>query len=329
MKHSDCGPSQLQKASLCSAAPFEESLLRPDIDTEESRDGTKQHKIMDSLIRGKMVIQEVPEKYEANIRAAIEMFLEASQDTLLDNGQTQGGGSWFSEMQLPCVSTSVLGHIEVGTIDLHIVYPEQKRIALFDWKFGGSLVHHPMWNMQLQDYASSLWDKYGFDFSIEVAYIQPQAREKYNMQPWVFEPGDRLAIVERIRSIREKVYGCEIEYSVGPACQFCKAKLAGTCWARQSWPSQFFAGDPVSDEKIMRMDPNELGRTLDIVRCVSVEAKRITNVIRERLRNEEIVVDHWAFDRKSDRITVKADYAGRVTRPIKICRKLQRTIANE
>ena len=329
MNHSDCGPSQLQKADLCSAAPFEESLLRPDIDTEESRDGTKQHKIMDALIRGKMFIQEVPDKYLENIKAATAMFLEASQDTLLDNSQTTYGGCWFSEMQLPCLSTSVLGHKEVGTIDLHIVYPEQKRIALFDWKFGGALVHHPMWNLQLQDYACALWDKYGYDYSIEATYIQPQAREKYDMQPWVFEPTDRQLLVERIRAIREKVYGYELEYSVGPACQFCKAKLSGTCWARHSWPSQFFAGDPVSDEKILRMDADELGRTLDIVRCISVEAKRITNTIRSRMNDEDIVVDHWKYDRNSKRITVKADYAGRVTRPIKICRKLQRTIANE
>lgn len=329
MKHSECGPSQLQKADLCSASPFEESRLNSSIEMDYSKEGTKQHKIMERILNGEMTLPEVPDKYSKNIRSAVEMFLSCFQDTILTDGTTSFGGFWHTEMQLPCTSTSVFGKSDVGTIDFHCVYPEQKRIFMLDWKFGGAMVHHPKWNLQLQDYVSCLWDKYGFDYTIESAYIQPQARDKYDMQPWAFEPSDREWIVRRIRKIREKVYGPDLEYCVGPACQFCKARLAGTCWAHHFWAAQFFAGSPVSEEEIKKMDDERMSEVLDVVRCVSVEAKRITNSIRLRLREEDISLSHWKYDRDTNRITAKADYQGRITHPVKICRKMERTLANE
>lgn len=329
MNHSECGPSQLQKADLCAASPFEESRLTSSIEMDYSKDGTKQHKIMERLLNGEMTLPEVPDKYSVNVRSAVEMFLSCLQDTVLADGTTSLGGIWHAEMQLPCLSTSVFGKKDVGTIDFHVVYPEQKRIFMLDWKFGGAMVHHPKWNLQLQDYVSCLWDKYGYDYTVECTYIQPQARDKYDMQPWSFEPSDRDWIVRRIMKIREKVYGPDLEYCVGPACQFCKARMAGTCWAHHFWPSQFFAGSPVSEEEISKMDEARLSEVLDVVRCVSVEAKRITNSIRSRLREEEIALDHWKYDHGTNRITAKADYQGRITRPIKICRKMERTLANE
>ena len=230
-EHSLCSSSSLSRRELCPASLAEESLI-DSFDTKESSEGTRRHKYAERFLKFEITEEEIPEADRAIVMSAVEMLFEALGDEFLPDGTTANGGRYFIEKRVQCTSTAAWNRNDWGTIDVLVIYKSEKRAFIGDFKFGGAFVPHPRWNRQLQDYSCNVWDKLGHDWCIETSYFQPFARGMYNHQPWHFAPDDLHRISLELKRIRDNSYMPSAEYRVGPACQFCKASMTGTCWAR-------------------------------------------------------------------------------------------------
>ena len=320
--HSDCSPSSLSRRDACSASCFEESKL-PEQDDDHSRRGTRLHRLMELMLVGALNLANLPAADAAAVQEAWRMAGLALGDDLLPDGRTANGGLWFSEKRLVAQSTAAQGYNDWGTVDLVVVYPAEKRCVVLDWKFGGHMIDHPKFNLQLQDYMVMVWEwleeEYagGASFTMELTYIQPAASEKYNWNPWAFEPSERYRIAARIREIRERAYGDSRNYVVGPQCDFCKAARAGTCWAR----NQLFAGlvgiIGLTDASALSSDA--LGRALDSVQIVKRESERLWDMLRDAVREGKIA-DGWMVGGSGKQLYRKVTERARISEPIHLQR---------
>ena len=321
-EHSRCSSSSLKRRSLCSASCHEESLVESDHDTDESDRGTRLHLWMEKLNKSHIKLDRIPAEDAQPVKDCLEMQLEALGDDLLPDGTTVNGGEWFVEKRLECLSTAAPGYHDWGTVDLIVIYRREKRAFIGDYKFGGALIDHPVWNLQLQDYACNLWDLLGHDWCIEVSYFQPSARANYDYQPWHFSPEDLRDIAAKIRKIRESSYGDDKTYRVGPACQFCKASAEGTCWARGAFLAQFQAGSPLAS--IENLSPVELGEVLSVVKVAAKESERIYQMIRSHMAAGNSIPG-YSYNKKVGRISGSPLLKGMKAPEITI----KRTCANE
>lgn len=310
--HSLCSPSSLERRDQCSASCFEESKLKG-TDDENSKRGTRLHKLMEYRLVGKLSLDSLSEDERTAVSRAWEMAEQALGDELLPDGTTANGGRWISEQCMEAVSTAAPGYKDWGTCDLVVIYEREKRIVLLDWKFGGGLIHHPKWNLQLQDYLCMLWDKFGYDYTMETTYIQPAAQENYDINPWHFEPNDRHRIVAKIKEIRERAYGNQREYVVGPACDMCEAAKQRTCWARH----QVFRGilPIVGLQDASGLGPIELGRALDAAEVVRRDGDRIWDMLKASVIGGS-PVDGWKHSPTGNRLYRKVAERNRVSQPM-------------
>ena len=322
--HSLCGSSSLKKRSKCSASCFEESRFTEDHSTEDSDRGTRLHTIMEHLAHGSIKLDRLPKEEAEPCQMAWEMLYEALADDLLPDGMTVNGGIWRTEMRLECQSTAADGRNDWGTVDLIVLYPREKRAFIADYKFGGALIDHPLWNLQLQDYACNLWDAselgVDHDWCVEVTYIQPSARGAYNVQPHHFAPEDLGVIAGRLRAIRNRAYAEFNEYRVGQACQFCRAKKS--CWARSAFLSQFVAFDPLLD--LDGKTPLELGEILSVVKVAEAESKRIYGLVKEMMKGGT-EIPGYSYNAEVNRISGSPNLRG--MKPPEI--HIKRTCANQ
>ena len=322
-EHSLCGSSSLKKRSKCSASCFEESLTESDNSSSASDRGTRLHHLMEKWAYGELRMDKLPADEVAVLNGCIEMLSEALGDDLHPDGFTLNGGEWFVEKRLECVSTAATCRNDWGTVDLIVLYRKEKRAFIADYKFGGALIDHPLWNTQLQDYACNLWDskELGLDHSwcVEVTYIQPAARGSYNVQPHHFEPTDLHEIAERLKRIREVCYSDQTTYRVGGACQFCSGRR--TCWARRAFLCQFVAQDAITD--LDAKTPIELGEILSVAKVAKAEAQRIYDAVKAKMR-DGTVIPGFTYNEKMNKINGSPNLKG--MKPPEII--IKRTCAN-
>lgn len=324
--HSLCSPSSLERRDQCSASCFEESKLKSS-DDENSKRGTRLHKLMVYRLQGKLSVDSLNDDERTAITKAMEMAELSLGDEILPDGTTLNGGKWYSEIELKSTTTSAEGYNDWGTCDLLVVYQREKRAVVLDWKFGGGLIHHPKWNLQLQCYIADAWDwlvgqfgREAYEFCMETTYIQPAAAENYDTNPWHFEPNDRHRITARIKEIRERAYGESREYVVGPACDMCEAAKQRTCWARH----QVFRNilPIVGLQDASQLEPVALGRAIDAAEVVRRDGDRIWDMLKDAVRSGT-PVDGWQFSEKGNRLYRKVTERNRISQPFHLREKAE------
>jgi hypothetical protein len=214
-------------------------------------------------------------------------------------------------MSLDCRSTSSEHRFDWGTVDFVALYHKEKRAVILDWKFGASLIDHPSFNLQLQDYACSILDRLDLDVTwewvVEVAYIQPSARDMYALQPYAFDGLMLRNIASKIRNIREKAYAFSGEYSLGPACAFCKASKTGTCWAIRNNLSKFIRDD--MDIRIEGLAPEQIAENLTLIKSVKKESERVYQMLADYMRAGNDVPG-YSYNEKLNRISTSPNNRG-------------------
>ena len=278
-EHSWCSPSSLKRRDLCSASCREEGGL-PELDDEFSARGVRLHKLMEYRCKGRLNMDSLSEDERANVTKAFSMAEEFLGDEILPDGSTLNGGRWFCEVRMDAVSSAAKGFRDWGTSDLIVIYEAEKRMVILDWKFGGAMIDSPPFNLQLQDYAVMAWDKYGWDYTIEIGYIQPAAADKYSCIPWAWTAEDGARFAARIKAIRERSYGEHGEYVVGPACDQCNGRKHGTCWARAQVFGRINMLVGLTDAS--GLDPMALGGAIDTAKVIKKEADRLCEMLKEQ-----------------------------------------------
>ena len=310
-EHSYCSPSSLKRRSLCSASCREEAGIEEDGDDENSARGIRLHKLMEYMAKGRLNLDSLSEDERSAVSKAWKMALNFLGDEILPDGTTANGGRWFCEVRMDALTSSANGWRDWGTADLVVIYEREKRIVILDWKFGGAMIDHPQFNLQLKDYAIMAWDKFGWGFSIEVGYIQPASSEMYECQPWVWTPEDGHRIAASIKEIRERSYGNDVEYVVGPACDQCAAAKKGTCWARQQVFGRINMLAGLTEAS--RLDPVALGRAIDAAQVIHTESDRLWKLLKSEAMKRG--ADGWVAKPEQNRIYRTVSKRDRISHP--------------
>ena len=135
-----------------------------------------------------------------------------------------------------------LGPDEFGTSDAFVVDILQRRLTVFDWKWGAGVPVSPTWNDQGVLYALGVWDTYakadfdaaGIDPSeIEVIIIIEQPRAPGGGGVWEVPLSTLLAEGEMVKVDAEATRDPDAPRVPGTKqCQFCAAARLNTCRAR-------------------------------------------------------------------------------------------------
>ena len=282
-RHTLCGPSSLDRRALCPGSLAQESWLddgeEKDLDADR---GTKCHEAMEAFILGRPEPELTDdEKRDVNkAKQALEMLMMG--DVILQDEvapkvrRTRGGANVYVELELLDLPYSMESN-EIGTMDLVFIYEDH--ILLIDWKFGGSFVPAPRWNLQLKGYALGLWKDFP-TLPIHVAIVQPQVMVDYQVVPWIYEPEERDQIFAELSGIVSRCHQEPDLLVVGKACQFCKAARHVTCPAIQRSLGAFASLTPDGTGCITEMTAMELGRVMAAAKAAEKAAKEVVAKIR-------------------------------------------------
>lgn len=288
--HSHNGSSTLWRRSLCPGSLRVEQGLSSD-HTKYSTRGSRLHEAIFRHLSQQEQLELAPDEIE-DIRIAWQIMMDLTHDTLLPGapyedggatGRTKNGGTWYAEITLEVTAEG--DSKDCGTPDLFIVYPE--RIVLIDWKFGASFIDHPKWNLQLQDYACSIWGFTQLAVPIEPIIIQPSAGP-YGHNPWIYEVSDREGFINRLANIRRNSFHPDAPLVVGPACQFCKGREI--CSARA-----MVAGYVSLDREPLHATPEEINMTLWHLKTLKTQAESRIQKLKELIEAGAIIAKGWSI----------------------------------
>lgn len=291
--HSICSPSSMKRRDLCSASLKEEHHLLGK-HTKYSEEGEELHEEMATYLQSDMTGE-----LSLPARIALDMLEEAICDKLLPGGVTECGGKFVVEHRFDIVSASHNNYYDFANIDLVIIYEQELRAIVADWKFGGMLVDHPAFNHQLKDYSVAVWDELGHDYCIETTYVQPKARGLYSVQPWHFSPDDLIEVALQLKAIRDRAYGPDSAYHVGRPCAMCKASIEGTCPARENMLGRFSSS---TINGVSHLDSKQKGNLLEAALACIKQAE----IIKEKIKASMLAgekVDNYIIAGTNNRLT--------------------------
>lgn len=224
MKHSDFGPSSLDRRERCPGSYNQEKDL-PSFETENSTEGTRLHEVIASAIQKFCDTDEEitfadDEEYAA---IAFEKFKSIMAKAALPHSTE------ISERK--DLTLEVEHHLELfylgatvmfGTADVVAVLPD--RVVIIDWKFGHRAVTEAANNNQGASYAVMAMLKYGKS-QAEVHFVNPVIGQHTSH---TFTQPDSIK-----RYILNIITACKAENAPlipgEDQCRYCKANHHGTC----------------------------------------------------------------------------------------------------
>lgn len=157
-----------------------------------------------------------------------------------------------------------IGPDEFGTSDAFIIDILQRRLIVFDWKWGAGVPVHPEWNDQAILYLLGVWSTYarkkfekaGVDPSeVEVVIIIEQPRAPGGGGVWKTQLTTLLAEGKLIRRDAAATEAEDPAYNPGPKqCQFCAAAKFNTCRARAQMFLDLLEEDMDADDLPARIE---------------------------------------------------------------------------
>ena len=277
--HSPRSPSSAHRWRLCKAAiRMEEGL--PDTAGEEAKQGTVFHEFAAdvletgvspmSVVRGGASYLSDEDGQYRPYTAEMAIKMQPGLD-LVWSLADEPGARLFVETRLDL--SPWLGPDEFGTSDVCIVDVPNRRMYVFDWKWGAGVPVSPDRNDQAILYGLGCWnsiagdlfyeheveqaDKLGQDFNpnvpweddIEVIIIIEQPRAPGGGGVWETTLGWLLSEGRKIKKDADETRNPAAECNPGAKqCSFCKAAFFNTCEARADWLAEMLFEDPDSLE---------------------------------------------------------------------------------
>lgn len=223
-------PSVLSSHMMCTAKALMEHGL-PNEDTEYTIEGTNVHALLSYCIINK--IDDVSSfegqafKY-VNDKGDIVQFLiteEHIKSLRFAIGQILVNCIDYDDVKSEVVmENAVIPRLDSCTVD--IIFKEENRLHVMDYKNGATPVYAED-NKQMICYAYSAYKRYNLPDvdTVVMTIIQPNSRNNVRVTDWEISIEELLEKVEEIRRVTDKIdNGIDIEFNVGNACTFCKAK---------------------------------------------------------------------------------------------------------
>lgn len=254
--HSRLSPSSAHRWRKCSAAPNQEAGL-PDESTIYAAEGTVFHEYAALCLDFGLDPQVFVGKPMEVEDHGVLLFTQEMADNMLygldyvRDTAAVPGSQLFVETRVDL--TPWLGHDwspdltdrsdedgEFGTSDVGIVNVPERRIVVFDWKYGKGIPVSPVWNDQLILYALGFWNSIaealfvGVDpADIQVDLVIEQPRAPGGGGVWHTDMATLLAEGNKIVIDAEATKDVNAVASPGnKQCRMCRAAKHNTCRAR-------------------------------------------------------------------------------------------------
>ena len=239
MRHSELGPSKAHRYRKCAGAPNAERGL-PDDSGIEAAIGQCFHEFADfSLSLGLEPYVFVGHRFD-HYKFGTLLFTREMADHMLygldivNELAAKPGTQLFVETEVDL--SRWLGKGEIGTSDVGVVNVPDRKITIFDWKYGMIPVL-PEWNDQAILYGLGFWATIAeelfknvppADITVEVLIEQPRAPGGGGR--WTTTMAALLREGRKIAIDAEATKDPDALRTPGPKqCQYCKAAKAGTC----------------------------------------------------------------------------------------------------
>lgn len=241
--HSEIGPSNAHRWRPCPGS-VEESRGLPDEAGEEAHQGTVFHEFADPVLDLGLdpftLVGMTLECEDGQVRPFTE---EMAQGMLMGidivrSYESAPGAVLFVETKVDL--SEWLGPGMFGTADVIIIDVENRRLIVFDWKWGAGVPVHPEWNDQAMCYGLGAWSTVAREMfegvdpaTIDVSIIIEQPRAPGGGGKWDTNMAVLLAEGKKIRRDADAVWVEGAPRIPGSKqCQFCPAAKHNTCKAR-------------------------------------------------------------------------------------------------
>lgn len=213
-KHSKFSASGAERwLNCCGSVALSEGL--PDKDTPWSKEGTRAHEVLESVLNGMV-------KYKARVSSINEMDLHAINTSKFITSlivQHQGNADLLIEekLGLPFIHPDMFGTVDVG------LAAHYDTLHVLDYKYGRSPVS-PIENLQMITYGLALAWKYNWDFpKVRLWIMQPRVGDGAPTF-WDLSMKKLKSYVPMFKRGVDRVLTEPKTYKEGDWCHFCKAK---------------------------------------------------------------------------------------------------------
>lgn len=216
-KHSTLGASTSWRWINCPGSVYKTKDLPPQKEGPAAKKGTQMHEKLEAIIRKAL-------KGDAKLSKSLPRELAIAAEHILENIEEHHEVLIEEKVDLSFIDPELF-----GTLDYAIVEPFGK-LHVIDYKNGkGPVV--AKYNTQLLYYAIGVGQKYDFEFeNVKMDIIQPNANDELgHIRTWEIPIEKLKSFVPLFKHWVERTRRKNAKLSVGDWCEWCPAKMQGTC----------------------------------------------------------------------------------------------------
>lgn len=250
----------------------------PDDDTEEAREGTASHWVMEQALLSHMPGHDSGLKLVGDFVGK-----QAPNGVVIDEAMSSGAGLMVRDVLKVAQEFGVLNRLLVeqrveapqvhplqgGTLDAAVYIPEAKRLYLWDYKFG-HIVVEAFENWQAICYYAGLYNLLKLDglidqeLQVHIRIVQPRAYHRYGpVREWVVNAADLRAHLNHLVAQGEKAFQDNAETVSGPHCIYCKARHDCETGLRAGQTAMAIVGNSQRND----MRPEDAGKQLALLKA--------------------------------------------------------------
>ncbi len=294
-EHAVLAPSSAHRWVNCPGSVRAEQQY-PDVETDESREGTAAHWVAEQSIRSFTV-------GGGDVFFAKDFINQTAPNGVVINEEmTEGAKMYVDDVLHLCQERGLLQQMRIeerasinrvhalnwGTPDLWIWDQEIARLTLWDFKFGHEVVEADE-NWQLIDYAIGVLDDItggnGLDeqfITVDLRIVQPRAYHQFDgpIRSWLIPATDLRAYANKLESAANLSQQTEPPVNPGKWCKRCKAHRWCTALQRDGYS----IADSMRSLQLHQFTPQELAIELRIME----KAKELVDARVDALQSQAL-----------------------------------------
>lgn len=318
--HSVIASSAAPRWGHCAGSILMEAQ-HPDRESEEAAEGTAAHWVMEKALRNALTDMRPPDCQHwhgltAPNGVVVNDEMVAGAHIMCDDvWRTAKEHAAFNKLLIEHrgVAPNLIHPLQGGTLDVALPLIKQRKVYLWDFKFGHLVVEHRD-NYQAVCYYAQLVEELGIDgimdqhIDVHIRICQPRAfHREGSLREWVVKASDLRAYINRLHNQAHDAMRENAPTVAGPWCRDCKARHDCSTAGRAAQHAMSIAGQSERDG----MTPEEMAYELAMLKDAAqkLEARRtgIEQHIGALLDSGE-AVPGWALERPKGRQRIKPEH---------------------
>ena len=229
-EHAALQPSSSYRWVECAGSVKAEQQY-PNVDTDESREGTAAHEVCEAILNGEYATRPDDGTIASNGELITEEMIDGAAMYVADIREAMSDDGWIgiAEHRVPINRVSLHNW---GTCDYRALNARKMHIIIWDYKFGHGVVDIYN-NWQMIEYAIGCVDEamnsnalFVDKVTIEMRIVQPRAWHPDGpIRSWTLKGEDLRGMANRLKYQAELSMTDDAPTKAGPHCDYCKARL--------------------------------------------------------------------------------------------------------